>query len=253
MKNNIFDITRFGLLVRKRFTDTKSSLLYEVSGVAAVLCIIFGLMCLGSKNISGDAEGVLFVAGLIIMGLVYADRAFSDTKNRVRGMFYLSTPASRLEKLLVAILYTSILYPLAYLVIFLAVDGLFYIIVKSTGLITMESLGGITFDEKVWSLVQVLLVFQAVYMLGSIWFGKRSLLKTTVAIVVFYGLMAVIAGIIIRTNLEQLQAFGESTRGINVSLRGEDFVNGNWIRAAIWLLIPFFWTITYFRLSEKQI
>jgi len=252
MKNNIFDITRFGLLVRKRFTDTKSSLLYEVSGVAAVLCIIFGLMCLGSQNIAAEAQGVLFTAGLIIMGLIYADRAFTDTKNKVRGMFYLSTPASRLEKLLVAILYTSILYPLAFLVIFLAVDGLFYLIVNSTGLITMESLGGVTF-EKFGVMAQMLITFQAVFMLGSIWFGKRSLLKTTVAIVLFYGLMAVIAGIIIRTNLEQIQAFGESARGINLHIGSEDFFKGDWIEGICWLLPPFFWTVAYFRLSEKQI
>jgi len=252
MKNNIFDITRFGLLVRKRFTDTKSSLIYEVSGVAAVLCIIFGLMCIASQNITAEAQGVLFVTGLIIMGFIYADRAFSDTKNKVRGMFYLSTPASRLEKLLVAILYTSILYPLAFLVIFLAVDGLFYLIVNSTGLITMESLSGVTF-EKFGVIAQMLIMFQAVYMLGSIWFGKRSLLKTTVAIVVFYGLMAVVAGIIIRTNLDQLQAFGESTKGVNLHIGSEEFLKGDWIKAVCWLLPPFFWIVSYFRLSEKQI
>ena len=87
-----------------------------------------------------DAQGIGFTVGIVILGIVYADRAFSETKGKLKGMAFLATPASQLEKLLNAIFYTSVLFPIAFLLIFLAVDGLFYVGLNATGLVKMDAI-----------------------------------------------------------------------------------------------------------------
>ncbi|TCN70190.1 hypothetical protein [Acetobacteroides hydrogenigenes] len=251
MKSNIFDFNRFGLLVRKRFLDSKSSTIYEILGLAAVLAIIFGLIATTGSILIVHQTGVLGV-GIVILGIVYADRAFSETKGKLKGMAFLATPASQLEKLLNAILYTSVLFPIVFSLIFLAVDGLFYAAANATGIFSMEnifSIDGLNFAET----IRNILIVQSVYMLGSIWFGKRSLLKTTLAVVLFYGVIFAVAGIIIRMNYELLKTFSESSNGVNVHWDGNDIIRGQFMKPALWLLPPFFWTVAYFRLSEKQI
>lgn len=251
MKSNIFDFNRFGLLVRKKFIDSKSSTIYEILGLAAVFAVIFGLAAT-TGTISADTQKVVFIVGIIILGIIYADRAFAETKGKIKGMAYLATPASQLEKLLNAIFYTSVLFPIAYLLIFLVVDGLFYAGINATGLVNMQSF--LVFDAgSMVDSFRPFLIIQSVYMLGSIWFGKRSLLKTTLAIVLFYGLIFAVAGIIIRMNYELLKTFNDSSTGVNIHWDGNDIISGQWMKSALWLLPPFFWTVTYFRLSEKQI
>jgi hypothetical protein len=250
MKSNIFDFNRFGLLVRKRFLDSKSSTLYEIAGLAGVIAIIFGLVAT-TGSVSEEAQKIVFTVGIFIIGIIYGDRAFSETKGKLRGMAFLATPASQLEKLLNAILYTSVLFPVAYLLVFLVVDGLFYLGINATGLVSMDAISVLDADRFA-DFLRPFLIVQSVYLLGSIWFGKRSLLKTTLAIVLFYGLLAAVGGIIIRINYEALKAFGDNSHGIHLDLGPEKFKMLG-VEYLLWLLPPFFWTVAYFRLSEKQI
>ncbi|WP_320052128.1 hypothetical protein [uncultured Acetobacteroides sp.] len=250
MKSNIFDFNRFGLLVRKRFLDSKSSTIYEILGLAAVFAVIFGLAAT-TGSISTETQKVVFIVGIVVLGIIYADRAFAETKGKIKGMAYLATPASQLEKLLNAIFYTSVIFPIAFFLIFLAVDGLFYAGINATGLVRMQSF--LEFDAgSMANSFRPFLIVQSVYMLGSIWFGKRSLLKTTLAIVLFYGILIAVGGIIIRINYEGLSAFVDHSEGIHLDLGPEKFEMVG-LKYLLWLLPPFFWTVAYFRLSEKQI
>jgi len=249
MKSNIFDFNRFGLLVRKRFLDSKSSTIYEILGLAAFFAIIFGLSALTGR-ISMDAQGIGFTVGIVILGIVYADRAFSETKGKLKGMAFLATPASQLEKLLNAIFYTSVLFPIAFLLIFLAVDGLFYVGLNATGLVKMDAISLVKLGS-IGNFIRPLLIIQSVYMLGSIWFGKRSLLKTTLAIVLFYGLLIFVAAFIFNMSISK-EYYNDSIPGIHVTLSNE-FSVVEWANNLLWLLPPFFWTVAYFRLAEKQI
>lgn len=250
MKSNIFDFNRFGLLVRKRCLDSKSSTIYEILGLAAVFAVTFGLAATTGR-ISLDTQSILFTVGIVILGIIYADRAFSETKGKIKGMAFLATPASQLEKLLNAIFYTSVLFPIAFLLIFLVVDGLFYVGLNATGLVQMDAISLVKLGSF-GDFIRPILIIQSVYMLGSIWFGKRSLLKTTLAIVLFYGLLAAVGGIIIRINYEALRAFGDNSQGIHLNLGPEEFKMAG-VESLLWLVPPFFWVVTYFRLSEKQI
>ena len=250
MKSNIFDFNRFGLLVRKRFLDGKSSTLYEIAGLAGVIAIIFGLVAT-TGSVSEEAQKILFTVGIFTLGIIYADRAFAEAKGKQRGMAFLATPASQLEKLLNAILYTSVLFPIAYLLIFLAVDGLFYLGINATGLVRMDAISVLDTDRFADFLLPFLIV-QSVYLLGSIWFGKRSIMKTTFAIMLFFGVISAVGGFIIRMNFEELRAISSSGHDVNLNLGPEAYERLS-LEYLSWLIPPFFWVVTYFRLSEKQI
>jgi len=247
MKNNFFDINRFGLLLRKRLIDSQSSIIFELLGLAAVFAIFLGLAAT-SGSISGKSQIMIFSIGLAILGVIYADRAFSEMKSRVKGLFYLSTPASQFEKLLVAILFTSVLFPLVYVVVFLMVDGLFYMVLNGTGLVAMESVMRIE-SAEITGFVRPMLVVQSVFMLGSIWFRKRSLLKTVIVVVGFYALLGLVGVLMLSPQIKMLNG------GVNVNMGAGpiDVIGGAYGNVIFWLLPLFFWTVAYFRLTEKQL
>lgn len=246
MKSNIFDINRFGLLIKKKFIENKSTTIYEVIGIVAVLCFIMGFIALTGRGIDLNTMSGLFGLGLIVLGIIYADRAFSETKSKSKGMLYLLTPASRFEKLLLAIFYTSVFFPIGYFVVFNVVYELFSLIFtgKTGGLVYMP------FDNHV-SVFCKYLIYQSVYMLGSIWFGKRSLLKTTAVIVFFYIVLFLIVAFMLNMNLLK-SLYDDSIPSISIRMSNEIFT-GEWLHYLLWLFPPFFWVVTYFRLSEKQI
>lgn len=244
MKSNIFDINRFGLLIKKKFIESKSTTIYEVLGLAAIFAVFLGVMAT-SGSISEKAQAILFSIGLAITSVIYADRAFSETKGRAKGMAYMLVPASRFEKLLSAIFITSVLFPIMYSLIFFLVDGLFYIGLNATGVVTVEAFSWFRGGELFHFIVPMLVV-QSLYMLGSIWFGKRSLLKTTLSVVLFYGLMLIVVVFVFRANVDSMGRMPLSFESSEVL----DFVHFDILK---WIFPPFFWVVTYFRLSEKQI
>lgn len=246
MKSNIFDINRFGLLLRKKLIDGKSAMLYELLGLVAVLALLFGLVA-ASGMVSAQSQLVIFKIGIAVLGIVYADRAFNETKNRVKGMFYLSTPASHLEKFLSALLYTSLFFPIAFMLVFLAVDGLFYVVLNGTGLVHMQSILSIG-SMDVLNSVRDLLLLQSVFMLGSIWFKKRSLLKSAIAIVGFYALIAIVFLLVLSPKFGSYNGLS-----MDVGMDQNEFINQILFNLFNWLLPVYFWVVAYFRLKEKEI
>jgi len=247
MKNNIFDINRFGLLAKKRFLDTKSTTTFEVLGVAAVLAIILGITAM-TGEISLTAQQIIYAVGMAFLGIVYADAAFSDLKDKTKGMFYLSTPASHFEKLVNAILFTSILFPIVYTVLFFTVDGLFFAALGGSGLVKMGSMAFFEWDQ-VLQMVRPFLIMQSVFMLGSIWFGKRSLLKTSVAIVAYYAMLSIVGVLIFKLMIDDSALH----HNVNINVSPNELISKGLVEVVLWMLIPFFWVVTYFTLSEKQL
>lgn len=247
MKSNFFDINRFGLLLRKRLIDSQSSIIFELLGLAAVFAIFLGLAAT-SGSISDKSQIIIFSIGFAVLGVIYADRAFSETKSSVKGVFYLSTPASQFEKLLVGILFTSVLFPLVYVVVFLMVDGLFYMVLNGTGLVAVDSVMRIE-SAEITGFVRPMLVIQSVFMLGSIWFRKRSLLKTVIVVVGFYALLGLVGVLMLSSQIKMLNG----GVNVNVGTGPADIVGGAYGNVIFWLLPLFFWTVAYFRLAEKQL
>lgn len=251
MENSLFSIRRFKLLLNRQYLENKPSLRMELLSLVAVLAGVIVLFALG-KNISNDKLSGLYLVGLFLIGMLIADRSLFQSKDKLRGMFMMLSPNSRLEKVVGAIFLSSFLFPLAYTAIFYIVNLLFYFILSLTGFIKVELL---VFNlNDLISTLKMLWLFQSIYILGSVWFRRMSLIKTTTAIVGFLLALTAVTGVLMFYLMSDLSASNELfDTNINVNFVSSDAFGGEILSKLTWLIAPYFWIISYFRLSEKQL
>ena len=110
--NQVFDIKRFTLLARLKFSLHKNALGLSIAGYYALLFIIGFFIAYAHRNdASASFEGFHYVCmGLMMIlgGVVLAGRAFQDMNTSEKSNFQIMTPASNLEKLILPLISTSI-------------------------------------------------------------------------------------------------------------------------------------------------
>lgn len=258
MSSNILDFNRLFLVAKRSFIERKKTILFEMLSIVAVFVAALGI-CAYKGAISVGAQNFIYLALLVIGGLIVADKAFSETKDNLRGMFYLMNPSSRLEKLISAVFTTSVVFPVVYTLLFMVIRGIFYLIFDVAGIVQVDPFS----VSILWKndAIRPLLIFQSVFILGSIWFKRNSFLKTSVSIVGFFVLISAIASWIILANIlpevkeaqDSMMYNASSSSHNGGSLIGNSPIFESIMEVALWLLAPFFWLVAYFRLSEKQI
>jgi len=261
MKTNIFDFKRFGLLFQRYFAERSHTELIYWSIMAIVFMFI--------RN--NPPFTLLFI---IIAGAIYAARFFREIHSRSNGVSYFMIPATQLEKLIVGIIMTTVYY--------FAMMVIVYVIGNLVGTFLNNMIAGINVIPFVhhssleWQffmsgddnggLVQTFalrhsyvaatfrtfLFFQSIFLLGSIYFKNNQAGKTFFTAFVITLLLLIL--LIIEARL-----FGVSDLEIlNIQLspssaREWGMTTGRILRHVRYLLPPFLWVVSYFRLTEKQI
>jgi len=263
--NTILDINRLGLLFKRYFTENKQR---ELT-FWGITIFVFTLMHIaGSSRKSISVEMFLFISGFI-----FAARTFKIFNFTPSGMHYLLIPATHFEKLTTAIILSTFYYFAMILVT--------YIIGNVLGTI----LGNLLFDlhnpiqfalfqapgyygtnpiyqtsynpgTRLLNLFVVFAGIQAVFMLGSIYFKGNSVGKTFLAIIAISIVFGLIELFLLRITFGTYHLNGQM---INFNL---NYSSGHMLGSQIakvlgstfkYALIPFFWVVTYFRLTEKEV
>jgi|GEM_PF-455815 len=266
MKTNIFDFKRVGLLFQRYFTERSNTELIYWS----IMAIVFMLI----RNVTP-----LMVILIIVAGAFYAGRFFREIHSRSNGVAYFMIPATQLEKLVVGIVMTTFYYFAMMMIAYVAgnllgtfinnmlasVDfiglnifhhiplqwKLFEATIPNTTVI-FNSSGIPSYQTNYISLFNILVAFllvQSIYLFGSIYFKSNQTLKTFLAVNVIQILLVIVLVIEVRlitggfsinmTTMQSAHDFGEMVRNI--------------VRPIVYLLPPFFWVVSYFRLTEKQV
>ena len=119
-----FNFSRLLQLIRKQWIENSRLYLYSVLALLGMLglIMIFWVITDG-KNYSEDSLYIIFLFGLFIAGAVFASMSFSMLGNKEKGTYWLSFPASHLEKLLCMIFYNVIVFTVVYCVCFFLVKS----------------------------------------------------------------------------------------------------------------------------------
>ncbi len=192
--NKAFKPRRFAQLLLRDFAGGYKSLLVAMAAVAGSVLLVSALTVLGRK-LSGLTTGManfypsFFQNLLFLGGFIVASLAFREVRQNGGGTFYLTLPASSLEKFASKLLATSVGYALGCLVFFTAVAAV------SEGINRLIfGFGNYffnPFDLEVLEEIGYYLVFQSVFLLGSVWWKKLAFVKTVLTI------QAVAVGIIL--------------------------------------------------------
>jgi hypothetical protein len=120
--NEVFSFRRWVLLTGLHWYENKkkyllSFLTLAILGFTVDLLVIFT----GGRFDPGE-QGAIYFAGIFLSGCIFASTLFADLAIKARGIMYLSRPASLFEKLLTALFYAIIAFPIIYTFIFYALN-----------------------------------------------------------------------------------------------------------------------------------
>jgi hypothetical protein len=254
-----FQPNRFGHLLKKDLLfDQKRTWL--VAGAAFIVLFVTILFW----AYDGDNDAVTFAneffpALLFGGGIFYTSLAFKELDEQNTGMLYLSLPASNFEKFFSKFLITTIGFVLFLIVswwLFTAISGS---IIK--GFFDMEVYSFTPFDSENWLLIKVFFIVQSLFFLGAITFKKYTAVKTIasgfIASFLVIGVVLLIIRIVFYDYFDGFRPIGPQDANLRPSMWLQDFAMYSlkgFGKFMLWIVLPiFFWTVSYFKLTEKEI
>lgn len=251
MENNTFNINRFGLLCSRQFAEIRKSLMWEALTIFGTLIAIFFING-KTGHYSQCSQWNLFAILFLFVGMYYT-KIFTKLRTGSQGLFEITLPASKLEKLLCVILFSAIAFPILFTVLYFAANYTSYLIFNNIRGFDMELM---TFERNYRAMpfnvaLVIMLVLQSCYMLGMLWFKKHNALKTTIALGCFFTFIGLAFALFsyLTTNLIGASAH---TLAANEALNAAmDWVFS--INKLLYAIPPFMWVTAYFRLGEKEI
>jgi hypothetical protein len=273
-----FNFQRWSLLVGNHWAENKKRYLLSIAAYMSLLFVwfIFVMVTDPSNPLAENLQEVSFYFSLFLVGPFYASQYFKDLSSKAKGTNYLLVPASTFEKFLCSIFYTLIVFlfiiiPAFYLVDAIAVffanlvhpgyDGS----IQHNGIPVKASIANVFRFERSGDDNIPLLIFllfagvQSAALLGSVYFGQYSYIKTAIALTLLLLLIALIEN--------WLMHYMGPRGSLSESISRFQFYQGNkiyqiqlpvWVGKALWFLFrysiqPVLWLATYFRLKEKEV
>jgi hypothetical protein len=258
--DTLLDFKRIELLFRRYFIERhRAELIYW-----SIMVILFIFV----RNSVFPMIVVIFGSGIF-----YAARFFKEAHHPANGAAYFMIPATQFEKLVVAIITTTIYY-LCMLVITYVIGNLIGTLIYNvivinlfSGLFSEKPLQWLLFSAhelvNVMSLPSISFLFifivsflfsQTTYLLGSIYFKKHQLAKTIASAFVVQMLIFIVAIVAGKLILGDNYVMTDPTNSFI-----ERLLTGHLVRFEVIyfvstaFLIIYFWVATYFRLTEKQV
>lgn len=279
--NQTFNFQRWSLLVGQHWAENRKRYLLSIAAYASLLLVwfVFIMMTDEYDPLAKGLQQVTFYFSVILIGPFYASQFFSQLSSKAKGTNYLMVPASSLEKLLCSLFYVIIFFPLVLIAAFYFVDTLAVFIAN----VTHPGYNGVVDHQGVLLKAKVANVFssarqndrealyygtlmffalQSVALLGSVYFGKYSYIKTAITLTLVFLFFALVLNFFMKAIMPSGHIQGTFTKYIFYS--GNNFNAGRmvqlpkWVEKVIEFLIsyafpPIFWTATYFRLKEKEV
>jgi hypothetical protein len=186
-----FSIYRVWLLSKKQWVENRQFNVLGLLATAGILAAAFLINAHQHDGLTYNNQRDVLLGGAAIAGGIFTTTILSKFTDKIKGSQALTLPASALEKLVTAIIYSVLLFPLAYFLVTYPVMALIhYIDTEIIGHTT--SLYDLNFSGNFMNTIMVYLGLQALVLLCSVMFRRYTILKTIVLVfVVFYSAIAI--------------------------------------------------------------
>jgi len=255
----MFNFKRFALLVKKDTLQDDKNHLIRIAALVTVSLVIF-MISTATGGINEAYEG-LFLPLLWLGGFIFTSASFRDAHSTESIHTWLMTPASQLEKFILKLMMTTVVYVLVLIVgVFLGslLNSLVYALFFSARPPLFNPFQG-------WVGYNILhyVIIQSLFFLGAVWFRKHNFLKTILALnVIQISLALIIGGIGALSFLgplreaQQGNAFffmeaGKILMNFFASISPRLFTVLKIVYFA--LFAPFFWFMSWLRMKEIEV
>ncbi|MCM1137903.1 MAG: hypothetical protein NC221_07610 [Duncaniella sp.] len=255
--NQIFNISRFGMLFKKNIIEDWRRILLMFGGMVGCMLLVVILIAhlerysnAISPAVPVISEGGWFVIIIFISGLIITSGLFKSLGRPVSALNTLMCPASGFEKFLMRWISGVPLFIIGSLLAAMLCD---WFRVLYTGLVIHQEamympwgsllLGGecLSYPDGIfWGLVLMYMFYQSIYMVGAVFFSKNHFLKTFASIFVVGAVYTLFAGLLIVAFLRKNDVYNE--------------LDWDTIAAWVWAVVTVFNYLTvYVRVRELEI
>jgi hypothetical protein len=249
--NTTFSFYRLGLLLKRFFIENKQK---ELT-FWAIAIVVFMLMY-------NAASVGMFI---IISGFIFASRLYKLFGYTPGGMHYLLIPATHLEKLVSGIILSTFYFLISVLICYVLGNTigthLGNLIFNTHSQVNFE-----LFDFKnqieymtsgnYFPYLDMFIGFaivQSIFLLGSVYFKRNPIGKTFLSIIAFSIVIGLFEVLLLKLNFDTTSL---QNQNINIELLdmksmfpGADIFG----KIIMYATAPFFWVVSYFRLTEKEV
>jgi hypothetical protein len=260
--HNTFSFSRLWLLIKKQWFDNRKLYTLSAGALAGILAIIFTLWISfnGNHTYHEDQTHIIFLVMLFIGGLIFASIIFSPLADKSRGIYWLSVPATAMEKLVCGIFYGILVFIAAYLLCFFAIQKIALTLISVNPKNTLKAAEHSIFAYKASPYIfYVFLALQSLFILGSAYFEKFAFIKTIIIMVVVIFTFSLFVQFVMLKILPPHIGMNDLT---TFRIYDDNAVRiyriPQWAGNTLSFLAKFIWapvllTATYFRLKEKEI
>lgn len=247
--NNYFNIQRFLLTLKNDLIRNAKTYLISLGAIAGIFFTI--------DVLPGILTGITFIMVpaylplYMVLGYILSSIIFNEMHDSQKGLVFLTTPSSTLEKLISKLLITTIIYT-GIMWSFFHILTLF---LNTTNALFFGS-EAVSFAFN-WELVRIYVITQALYLFASSYFKKNAFLKLLFAAFVlqmFFSFFSVI-NFKLFFNISDFNNIHFETMDINMGDIADYIKNIVYISkfSFYWLFAPFLWFMTYLRIAEKEV
>ena len=237
--NNVFSCRRLCLFMRLELVTNYKIILSFAAATASVLF----LYCLAfpTRDVHENFHAAIFAFLLFVGGFWVSSLAFKDVHDEKKNYAFLTLPLSTFEKFLGKLLLTSFGYVAALAASYFILSAFVWVINLLLFKYTQPMFN--LFTHEVLSYVRWYLVWQSVFLLGSIYFAKHALSKiilTSSLVIIVLIIVAFIFSALF-VGPQAMFTFGWDDPVVRI------------VKAVFWLFVaPFCWLVTYLRLTEAE-
>lgn len=264
-----FSFKRTFQLINKQWGENRRMYLMSVLALLGLLGIVFGFWAAnGGPRYNEEAAYIIGLFGLFITGAIFASTAFNMLGSKDKGIYWISFPASHLEKFLATWFFNFLIFSVVYLVCFLLLKTGVESYIQA---LTDKDPGKYAYKRVNWNdkdginaalpyFISAFFAVQAAFLLGSVAFKRFSFIITIVIIAAFLFLFIYYVSKIANNALANYNWNLFSLR--DPYIRGEETYKEYTLSPVIkesiqfflkFLIAPFLWLITWVKLKEKQI
>ena len=238
--DQIFSFKRYLLLMKRQWYENAG--IYKSGILLMAISLIFMYAILTSwKETDHLRMGQVGSFALVSMFFLYTfgDNFFESLKSKPKGMFYFSLPVSPLERVAVAFTCVMVLMPAIFVIIFFPLDFLAvklfnHIHGASEGLIYTKTLSLPHRTVGFFTLISSGLTFSSIFVLCSLFFGKKIFIKLAIYSLVFL-FFSIFSFLHYNLNHDIISPLDFFTSGIFI------------------LIAPLCWISMYFVLKNKEV
>ena len=257
-----FNFNRMWLLLQRYFIENRNREFFSWS----IVIIIF----MFARN-SAEFFGIV----IIFSGMGFCERFFREIHSPTTGLSYFMIPATQEEKTVISIFMTTVYYFGMMLIV--------YVIGNLVGTLLNNLLANFWFDlfsskplrwvlfenvenasglngifsgeSYIWRYFKIFIFSQAIFTFGSIYFSKSALFKTVLTLFAIGLVYGTILAFGLKGSFEQYSDSMNKIMEINgtVAVGSGNIFNTAAGSIIFYLLIPYLWVMSYFKLTEKEV